>query len=244
MSNEIIDEKLVSVFLDNNPDYLKTYLNAQVKTLSKEKSNKTAKFYDQKIDRNIIDVTGEIAKRAREEARILSEKNLALIDGVEDNTKKWQQLLNVAIAFIRIRNLKQFSDMVDEKLPLILELAGARLLMPKEFAIKDAEEYGFLVLPAEQIQKIKEAKSVYLGPPPELGLTLFSNPKASIAVISLPENLPAQISGSVLLLAGRDKNSFQLGNTDAIFSNLSNIIGTCLATILNLKIKKYDNELL
>ena len=48
MSNDIIDEKLVSVFLDNNPDYLKTYLNAQVKTLSKEKSNKTAKFYDQK----------------------------------------------------------------------------------------------------------------------------------------------------------------------------------------------------
>ncbi|GIS16849.1 MAG: hypothetical protein CM15mP117_22810 [Alphaproteobacteria bacterium] len=171
-------------------------------------------------------------------------KNLSLIDDVEDNTKKWQRLLNVAIAFIRIRNLKQFSDMVDEKLPLILELAGARLLMPKEFAIKDAEEYGFLVLPAKQIQKIKEAKSVYLGPPPELGLTLFSNPKASIAVISLPENLPAQISGSVLLLAGRDKNSFQLGNTDAIFSNLSNIIGTCLATILSQKIEKYDNELL
>ena len=158
MSNEIIDEKLVSVFLDNNPDYLKTYLNAQVKTLSKEKSNKTAKFYDQKIDSNIIDVTGEIAKRAREDARILSEKDLALIDGVGDDTKKWQQLLNVAIAFIRIRNLKQFSDMVDEKLPLILELAGARLLMPKEFAIKDAEEYGFLVLPAEQIQKIKEVE--------------------------------------------------------------------------------------
>ena len=169
---------------------------------------------------------------------------MSLIDDVEDNTKKWQRLLNVAIAFIPVRNLKQFSDMVDEKLPLILELAGARLLMPKEFAIKDAEEYGFLVLPAEQIQKIKEAKSVYLGPPPELGLTLFSNPKASIAVISLPENLPAQISGSVLLLAGRDKNSFQLSNTDAIFSNLSNIIGTCLATILSLKIEKYDNELL
>ena len=135
MSNDIIDEKLVSVFLDNNPDYLKTYLNAKVKILSKEKSNKTAKFNDQKIDDNIIDVTGEIAKRAREEARILSEKNLSLIDGVEDNTKKWQRLLNVAIAFIRIKNLKQFSDMVDEKLPMILELAGARLLMPKEFAI-------------------------------------------------------------------------------------------------------------
>ena len=224
MSNDIIDEKLVSVFLDNNPDYLKTYLNAQIKIRSKEKSNQTAKFNNQKIDSNIIDVTGEIAKRAREEARILSEKNLSLIDDVKHNTKKWQRLLNVAIAFIRIRNLKQFSDIVDEKLPLILELAGARLLMPKEFAIKDAEEYGFLELPAKQIQKIKEASSVYLGPPPELGLTLFSNPKASIAVISLPENLPAQISGSVLLLAGRDKNSFQLGNTDEIFSNLSNII--------------------
>ena len=65
MSNDIIDEKLVSVFLDNNPDYLETYLNAQIKILSKEKSNKTAKFNDQKIDGNIIDVTGVIAKRAR-----------------------------------------------------------------------------------------------------------------------------------------------------------------------------------
>ena len=54
MSNEIIDEKLVSVFLDNNPDYLKTYLNAQVEILLKERTNKTAKFNNQTIDRNII----------------------------------------------------------------------------------------------------------------------------------------------------------------------------------------------
>ena len=92
MSNDIIDEKLVTLFLDNNPDYLKTYLNAQVKIRSKEKSNQTANFNNRKIDGNIIDVTGEIAKRAREEARILSEKNLSLIGSVEDNTKKWQRI--------------------------------------------------------------------------------------------------------------------------------------------------------
>ena len=133
---------------------------------------------------------------------------------------------------MRCTGLEQFSCMLDEKLPEIFKLAGARLLMPEETAISKAEEVGFLVLPVQEILKISGARSVYIGPPPKSGLALFSTPMASIAVISLPDEMSPPISDSVLLLAGRNKHSFVSNQADNILSNLSQVVGTCLQSII------------
>ena len=230
MSDNTINEELVSAFLDSNQAFLEQYLAKQSKGFSNK--NNCVELDTPQKDTNIIDVTGKIAKRAREEARILSQTNLSLIDVAEDNSERWQRLHDVSIGFMKCTDLEQFSYMLDEKLPEIFKLAGARLLMPKETAISNAEEAGFLILPAQEILEISGAQSVYLGPPPKSGLALFSTPMASIAVISLPDEMAEPISDSVLLLAGRNKNSFISNQADNILSNLSQVVGTCLQSII------------
>ena len=230
MSDNTLNEELVSAFLDSNQAFLERYLAKQSKGFSTK--NNSVELDTPQTDTNIIDVTGKIAKRAREEARILSQTNLSLIDVAEDNSKRCQRLHDVSIGFMKCTDLEQFSCMLDEKLPEIFKLAGARLLMPEETAISNAEEAGFLVLPAQEILEISGAQSVYLGPPPKSGLALFSTPMASIAVISLPDEMAAPISDSVLLLAGRNKHSFVSNQADNILSNLSQVVGTCLQSII------------
>ena len=230
MSDNTLNEELVSAFLDSNQAFMERYLAKQSKGFSAK--NNSVELDTPQTDTNIIDVTGKIAKRAREEARILSQTNLSLIDVAEDNSKRWQRLHDVSIGFMKCTDLEQFSCMLDEKLPEIFKLAGARLLMPEETAISNAEEAGFLVLPAQEILEISGAQSVYLGPPPKSGLALFSTPMASIAVISLPDEMAAPISDSVLLLAGRNKHSFVSNQADNILSNLSQVVGTCLQSII------------
>ena len=235
MSDNTLNEELVSAFLDSNQAFLERYLAKQSKGFSTK--NNSVELDTPQTDTNIIDVTGKIAKRAIEEARILSQTNLSLIDVAEDNSKRWQRLHDVSIGFMKCTDLEQFSCMLDEKLPKIFKLAGARLLMPEETAISNAEEAGFLVLPAQEILEISGAQSVYLGPPPKSGLALFSTPMASIAVISLPGEMAAPISDSVLLLAGRNKHSFVSNQADNILSNLSQVVGTCLQSIIMPQIK-------
>ena len=230
MSDNTLNEELVSAFLDRNQTFLEWYLAKQSKGFSTK--NNSVELDTPQTDTNIIDVTGKIAKRAREEARILSQTNLSLIDVAEDNSKRWQRLHDVSIGFMKCTDLEQFSCMLDEKLPEIFKLAGARLLMPEETAISNAEEAGFLVLPSQEILEISGSLSVYLGPPPTSGLALFSTPMASIAVISLPDEMAAPISDSVLLLAGRNKHSFVSNQADNILSNLSQVVGTCLQSII------------
>lgn len=230
MSDNTLNEELVSAFLDSNQAFMERYLAKQSKGFSAK--NNSVELDTPQTDTNIIDVTGKIAKRAIEEARILSQTNLSLIDVAEDNSKRWQRLHDVSIGFMKCTDLEQFSCMLDEKLPKIFKLAGARLLMPEETAISNAEEAGFLVLPTQEILEISGAQSVYLGPPPKSGLALFSTPMASIAVISLPDEMAAPISDSVLLLAGRNKHSFVSNQADNILSNLSQVVGTCLQSII------------
>ena len=230
MSDNALNEELVSAFLDSNPAFLEQYLASQSKGFSTK--NNSVELDTSQTDTNIIDVTGKIAKRAIEEARILSQTNLSLIDVAEDNTKRWQRLHEVSIGFMKCTDLEEFSCMLDEKLPEIFKLAGARLLMPEETAISNAEDSGFLVLPTQEILEISGAQSVYLGPPPKSGLALLSTPMASIAVISLPDEMAAPVSDSVLLLAGRNKHSFVSNQADNILSNLSQVVGTCLQSII------------
>ena len=230
MSDNTLNEELVSAFLDSNQAFMERYLAKQSKGFSAK--NNSVELDTPQSDTNIIDVTGKIAKRAIEQASILSQTNLSLIDVAEDNSKRWQRLHDVSIGFMKCTDLEQFSCMLDEKLPKIFKLAGARLLMPEETAISNAEEAGFLVLPTQEILEISGAQSVYLGPPPKSGLALFSTPMASIAVISLPDEMAAPISDSVLLLAGRDKHSFVSNQADNILYNLSQVVGTCLQSII------------
>ena len=176
------------------------YLNARPNLL--EKLNKEAK--DSGSDgATVVDLTGMIAAKARTEARRLAARNQLLMDAAASNMLHWQELHHATLGFLACTNLTGFAQMVDEELPIIFSLAGARLIMPAETALDNAEELGFLVLPAAEISQILAAQTIYLGPAEKTGPVLFSTPAASMAAIALPDQLPPPICGSALILACR-----------------------------------------
>jgi uncharacterized protein YigA (DUF484 family) len=209
MSGEL-DEKDVLNFIESRPDFLETHFGQ-----GGSASNP-----------NLIDATGKIAANAREEARRLSQANQSLLDAAATNILHWQALHHATLGFLACNDLTSFAQMLDEELPIIFGLAGARLLMPEQSAIPQAEELGFLVLPASEIGQLLAAGSIYLGP--AKGSGLFSTPVASMAAIALPDQLPPPIAGSALVLAGRDKASFTPEQGQTLLTNLAEIAGVCL----------------
>ena len=201
------------------------YLKARPNLL--EKLNKEAK--DSNSDgATVVDLTGMIAAKARTEARRLAARNQSLLDAAASNMLHWQELHHATLGFLACTNLTGFAQMVDEELPIIFSLAGARLIMPAETALDNAEELGFLVLPAAEISQILAAQTIYLGSAEKTGPVLFSTPAASIAAIALPNQLPPPICGSALILAGRTEESFQPNHGKTLLTNLAEIIGVCL----------------
>lgn len=208
--NGELDEKDVLSFIESRPDFLDTHFGEGRKGSSP----------------NLIDVTGKIAANAREDARRLSRANQSLLDAAATNMLHWQALHHATLGFLACNDLISFAQMLDEELPVIFGLAGARLLMPAEVAIAQAEELGFLVLPGAQISELLAAGSIYLGP--AKGSALFSTPVASMAAIALPDQLPPPIAGSALVLAGRDEASFTPEQGQTLLTNLAEITGVCL----------------
>lgn len=183
---------------------------------------------DQTQNPNVINLTGKLAARARAEARNLREAHQELLDLAAENMLHWQQLHHATLGFLACSDLISFGQMVDEELPVIFGLSGARLVMPAETAIKSAESVGFLVLPQTEIDELCAAQSIYMGPAKQTGSALFSVPSASMAVIALPDQLPAPVAGSALVLGGRDETSFTPDMGQTLLTYLAEIVGVAL----------------
>lgn len=205
-----ITEQQVLEYLENNPSFLTENFPAHSKKL--------------------VDATGRIAAQARMEARRLSEVNKTLIEAATVNMAHWQALHHATLGFLACTDLYAFGQMVDEELPVIFSLAGARLLMPETSGIEHAEEAGFLLLEEQLITEILGAKHIYLGP--SKGSGIFSTPSASMAAIALPEQLPLPVKGCALVLAGRHKDSFAPNQGQTLLTNLAEIVGVSLLACL------------
>jgi len=176
----------------------------------------------------IIDVTSTLAARAQAEARKLRKAHQELLDLAAENMLHWQQLHHATLGFLACTDLTSFGQMVDEELPVIFGLSGARLVMPSETAIPEAESLGFLTIPTVEIEALCAAQSVYLGPAKGHGTGLFSVPSASMAVIALPDQLPTPVAGSALVLGGRDEASFTPDKGQTLLTYLAEIVGVAL----------------
>jgi len=209
MTDGLKDEEVLS-FLRSRPEFLETHFGKGLK----------------KPSANLIDATGRLAANAREEARRLSEANQSLLDAAATNMLHWQALHHATLGFLACNDLDSFAQMIDEELPVIFGLAGARLIMPEDSAIDRAQELGFLILPEQEISQLLSAGSIYLGP--AKGNGLFATPIASMAIIALPDQLPVPVAGSALILAGRDATSFTPEQGQTLLTNLAEITGVCL----------------
>ena len=225
---EIFDQQKMTAFLQANPDFLRDFLMQHPEWLSRsaDAGNLPATTDLPKGD-NIVNLTQHIAVRARAEARKLQATNQSLLDLAATNMLHWHQLHHATLGFLACLDLVSFAQMIDEELPVIFGLSGARLIMPEETALPQAEELGFLVLPEAQIAALLEAKSIYLGPNHKQ-IELFNTPAASMAVVALPDQLPAPIAGSALLLGGRNAEHFHPEQGQTLLTYLAEIAGVCL----------------
>lgn len=211
-------------YLKDHPDFLKRYqdhLADQINYLP-----------DVTVPNNVIDVTDKIASRAREEARQAKAANHSLMTVAAENMLHWQEMHLATLGFLACNSLHSFAQMVDEELPLIFGLAGSRLIMAEEQAIADAEELGFLVLPADEIEALCQSEIIFMGPPPQTALTLFSSPCASMAIMRLPDQLGSPVDGCALILQGRHSDSFSDGKGKTLLLHLAEIVGVCLLSLI------------
>ena len=232
---DTISEQQVVQFLRDHPDFLEQHfpLADRPKNLAPN------------MPPNLIDMTGRLAANAREEARHLARANHFMRDAAAANMMYWQALHYVTLGFLACTDLSSFGQMIETELPVIFDIAEAKLVMPENTAFKDARKFGFLTLPAAPIEQILEGQQIYLGPEKLLGknggknggeisdknlanTSLFSKPMASMAAIALPDQLPVPISGSMLILGGKDKHSFTPEQGQILLTNLAEIVGVCL----------------
>ena len=91
---------------------------------------------------------------------------------------------------------------------------------------------GLDVRPAAQIAAVLKDRTLYLGTPGDEGTALMGQAAPSMALIRLPDRLPAPVSDCVLLLAGKHTTSFQPELGSDLLVLLAEMVGVTLAARL------------
>lgn len=181
---------------------------------------------------NIINVTSKIASKARLEARQATQTNQTMLTVAAENMLHWQELHLATLGFLACNELTAFAQMVYEELPLIFGLASSHLIMPAETAIREAEQLGFVTLPEAEINQLIGPDVIGMGEPSKAISELINTEPESLALMRLPDQLPPPVAGSLLVLGGRDKDSFNAGKGRALLMRLSEMVGVCLLSLL------------
>lgn len=248
----MMDDKKILAYLADHPDFLVTH-QAALRASGLQ-------FPDVTSRPNVIDVTSKIASKARQEARRATKTNQTLLTVAAENMLHWQELHLATLGFLACNELTGFAQMVQEELPLIFGLASAHLIMARRDAIPDAESLGFLTLDKAVIDTLMGDEVIKMGPPEKTLLSLMNGPNdmapeseaetqadsqaesqadsqaesnaESVAMMRLPDQLPAPIAGSLLVLGGRDGDSFVQGKGRALLLHLSEMVGVCLLSLI------------
>lgn len=188
---------------------------------------------------NVVDVTAKIATKARIEARRASTANQSLLNVAAENMLHWQELHLATLGFLACNELSGFSQMVHEELPLIFGLASAHLIMPSQCdlgGIVTAESLGIIRLPQDEIHTLIGDDVIMMGTPSELLLKVISvapeDTPQSVAIMRLPDQLPEPVAGSVLILGGKDADSFTDGKGRTLLLHLAEMVGVCLLSLI------------
>ena len=231
------DDKLIE-YLATHPDVLIRHQAALQEAgvifpNSLPAKNQDTPHGDKRSDgKNVIDVTSKIASKARLEARHATMANQNLLNVAAQNMLHWQELHLATLGFLACNDLSGFAQMVHEELPLIFGLASSHLVMPNQTAIPRAESLGFLTLPEDEIAALIGTEVIMMGAPAAELLALIPDRPASMAVMRLPDQLPEPVASTLLVLGGRDPDSFSQDKGRALLLYLSEMVGVCLLSLI------------
>lgn len=219
-----MDERILLQYLSDHPDFLVRHQDSL--------RAKGITIPDVTSPPNVIDVTSKIADKARKEARKAAKTNHKLLTVAAENMLHWQELHLATLGFLACNELTGFAQMVHEELPLIFGLESAHLIMPSQDALPEAESLGFLTLSETDIAALIGTDVISMGKPSQRALSLISTTPESLALMRLPDQLPAPVAGSLLMLGGRDEDSFTQQKGRALLLHLSEMVGVCLLSLI------------
>lgn len=219
-----MDDKILLQYLSDHPDFLIRHARALREA--------GISLPEASARPNVIDVTSKIASKARMEARQATQTTQTMLTVAAENMLHWQELHLATLGFLACNELTGFAQMVQEELPLIFGLASSHLVMARETAIADAESLGFVTISQEAINQLMGDEVIKLGTPASDLLPLIDNKPESMAMMRLPDQLPAPIAGSLLVLGGRSEDSFAQGKGRALLLHLSEMVGVCLLSLI------------
>ena len=198
-----MDERILLQYLSDHPDFLVRHQDSL--------RAKGITIPDVTSPPNVIDVTSKIADKARQEARKAAKTNHKLLTVAAENMLHWQELHLATLGFLACNELTGFAQMVHEELPLIFGLESAHLIMPSQDALPEAESLGFLTLSETDIAALIDT---------------------DVISMRLPDQLPAPVAGSLLMLGGRNEDSFTQQKGRALLLHLSEMVGVCLLSLI------------
>ena len=181
---------------------------------------------------NIVDLSPALAARARDEARRLGLAHKSLLHVAAENMVSWKRLHHATLALLASTDLAGLCHVISAEFPTIFDLQKSLLIIESETSLAGIVAAGLDVQPAARITTALQGRTIYLGAPNDAGTTLLGQPAASIALIRLPDRLPAPVSNCVLLLAGNHPTSFRPDLGSDLLVLLAEMIGVTLAARL------------
>ena len=225
-----IDDRAIIDYLASHPDFLmrhKEILAAKNVAIPPVPHSDPQKPLD-----NVIHITSKIAENARHEARAATKAKQSLLSVAAENMLHWQDLHLATLGLLACQDLQGLAQMVREELPLIFGLISCDLVLLDHQATKQAQSLGFACLSAHEIESIMKDDVIYMGAVPDILKDIVIPATKSMAVIRLPDQLPAPISSCCLLIGGKTNDSFTLDKGQSILFYLSEMVGVTLLRLL------------
>ena len=219
----------VVAYITANPDCLAHHPDLLAQCLAAAKSVSGDTAHEQA---SIIDISPALAARARDEARRAGLAHRSLLHVAAENTVSWRRLHHATLGLLASSDLAGLCHVISAEFPIIFDVEKSALIIAAETSLSGMVAAGLDVRPAAQIAAALHDRTLYLGTPSEAGTAIMGQATPSMALIRLPDRLPAPVSNCVLLLAGKHATSFQPELGSDLLVLLAEMVGVTLAAQL------------
>jgi len=219
----------VVAYITAHPDCLAHHPDLLAQCLDAAKSVTGDRALDQT---NIVDLSPVLAVRARDEARRAGLAHKSLLHVAAENMVSWRRLHHATLGLLASTDLAGLCHVISAEFPIIFDVKASALIIESETSLSGMVAAGLDVRPAAQIADALKDHTLYLGTPCEAGTALMVQAAPSMALIRLPDRLPAPVSNCVLLLAGKHTTSFQPELGSDLLVLLAEMVGVTLAARL------------
>ncbi|MEC8729145.1 MAG: DUF484 family protein [Candidatus Puniceispirillales bacterium] len=159
---------------------------------------------------SIIDLNHTLTLKAQEDMRHVKRKHQMLVDNSMANQDANLRLYHADLILLAASSQNDIADAIATYLPEILDVAAAKLITTPDSSLSGLSQV--LVVSIDAFHELTCMNGIFLGPVNYAQQSVcdaanIQQPE-SIACVRLPDDLPGTTGASLLLLAGRNKDSF------------------------------------